>query len=794
MDSKIEQQPFTLTMLGTITDFTPELKQTAKPVPYTKGTQVKAYPKGETLSIVSSLIKTNRASKTPQADTQQPYPLATDDITVLNGPKTDGSNVGEKIALGLAALLKALAKGRTVLNLIAHSRGAVEAILIAHELEAIKTISSTCTTFAEVVNQLAEQQTQRYKKKPTNNTPDIIAPLKAQIALIPKEEQEQWYNTLKTNLPHASVNFFGIDPVPGDCFPITWYDERYFIIPEIIKNTELIYYANEHTDWGFTPILPVAAAKEKQNLVCYSMPGHHGTGSSGNNGSQQGVIVSPDGYKTTHVQKLMLYKLLNFLNKQAVVFNDGIQIFHQYSALGRKYAGNIVENPSIPVEGLDFPTILRLLYAEIAKNQLGYDAYDATHYSYMGLTKQRKILHPGHIYGLFNEVFTRYAGYVNEEHALLMQAYFFKLFGLDSPRKNAVDLINTASSVLEENIKKITHQVPSILDSENTRNKVTETFGIVMRLISQHYLTQDWSSLTKQKEKGVLHQALMNIISKFKELSASDNLLIQQFATELLLLIFNSINHTLILQAQGLEKDFNCLQESVDKRLTHFFSALLRQLNHLETNPQAIVEALVNCEEYKRLPNYPSTVKISYFYQQLASKGMEQYTLEQLIQSYEEQYTNTIEEFTRLYQQIQTFIQDLAALRQLIPNETITVDESDLLQKAKDLIAVAAERFYKDRPHALPPIGSTNEFMNLAERYAIAHFKLMDRHQELNKTPLKEDTSNVFVKTLSFFWSPVAKMLYGQHVASPIHTQTSITKDLGDSQMETQSNSLSATK
>ena len=205
-------------------------------------------------------------------------------------------------------------------------------------------------------------------------------------------------------------------------------------MPEIIKNTELIYYANERSDWGFTPICPEVASKEKQKFVRYSMPGHHGTGSSGNNASQQGIIVSPEGYKTTHVQKLIIYKILNFLSGQRVAFNDGTQIFHQYTALGRKYLGNETEKP-INLAALDFPIILQTLYAAIAKNQIGYDAYNLTYYSYMGLTKQRRTLHKGHTYGLFNDSFPTYSGYVNQEHALLMQAHFFKIFGLDTKRK-----------------------------------------------------------------------------------------------------------------------------------------------------------------------------------------------------------------------------------------------------------------------------------------------------------------------------------------------------------------------
>ncbi len=780
MDSKIEKEHFTLTMLGTITDFTPELKQTAKPTPYTKGAKVKDYPKGETLSVVSSLIKTNSPPKTTKVDAKNPYPFQADEITVINGPKTDGSNVGEKIALGLAAILKAITRGQTRINIIAHSRGAVESILIAHELETIQTISASCATFEEVLKHLAEQQTKRYKGTPTNNTPDIIEPLKSQLNLIPKEEQEQWFNNLKTYLPHASINFFGIDPVPGDCFPITWYDERFFILPEIIKNTELIYYANERSDWGFTPICPEVVSQVKQNFVRYSMPGHHGTGSSGNDGSQQGIIVSPDGSKTTHVQKLMIYKIINFLSRVGVAFNDGIQIFHQYTALGRKYSGNDAGTKSINVAALNFPTILRTLYAAIANNQIGYDAYNATHYSYMGLNKQRRTLHKGHTYGLFNDTFTTYSGYVNEEHALLMQAHFFKIFGLDTKRKNLAEMIDTARSVLEENIKKIINKESSILDSEINRKNVLETFGIVIRQVSHQYLTDDWCSIEKQKEKETLYQAIIDILTKFKELSASDNLAIQQFVSELLLLSFTSINHTLVIRAHGLKKDFNCLQESIDNRLMHFFSALLMQLNHSENSPSVILDEIINSEEYKILPNHPSSIKIDHIYKKLTGNGLEKYSIEQLTQSYEEQFANIIEDFAKLYQQIQILIYDLAALRSIVPNEKIEVDELNLLKQANGLIVMAAERFYKDRPQALPPIAETDSFIQLAEKHAIEHFGVIDRCKGKNKGPEKTnvDTSSVFSSAFSFFWSPMSRMIYGTQASASTNEEIPPKKEI----------------
>ncbi len=765
MDSKFERKTFTITMLGTLTDFSPTLKQAVKPAPYSKGAKVKDYPKGETFSVITSLIKSDSPVTLIKADAKNPYAYQSDEAVAVNGPKVDGSNVGEKIALGLAAALKAIARGKTVINIIAHSRGAVESILIAHELEAIQTVITSYATFDEVLKYLAEQQAKRRKGPPANNTPDIIEPLKSQMSQLPKEEQEQWFNRLKLYLPDTGINFFGNDPVPGDCFPITWYDERYFILPKIIKNTELIYYANERSDWGFTPVYPEIVCKETQHLVCYSMPGHHGTGSSGNNSSQQNIIVSPDLYKTTHVQKLMIYKILYFLSKQGVEFADGMQIFHQHTALGRKYSGSTPESQSIDIATLDYPTILRTLYGEIEKNLPGYNAYNATNYSYMGLTKQRRMMQKGRTYSIFSDVFTSSSGYVNTEHAALMQKYFFKIFGLDNDQLTHAEMLNTACSVLENNIKKMTDKEASILDSEANRKNVLETFDIVMKQVSLRYLNEDWDSSGKQKEKDILYGALTDILTCFKLLSVSDDLIIIQFSTKLLFLSLMSINAAVKLRAQDLEKDFNCLQESIDSRLTHFFTALLTQLNHSENNPSMILDEMKHAEEYQKLPNHPTSIKITHIYNKMPGKGLEQYDIEQLNKNYEEQCANTLEEFARLYQQIQTFIADLRALNHLVSNEQTEVNEANLLKQANELIVIAAERFYKDRPDELPPVAETECFMKLAEQYAIEHFNIIDRRKGL------------LSKTLSFFWSPVSSMIYGTEANNPPQVSSSQHKE-----------------
>ena len=251
----------------------------------------------------------------------------------------------------------------------------------------------------------------------------------------------------------------------------------------------------------------------------------------------------------------------------------------------------------------------------------------------------------------------------------------------------------------------------------------------------------------------------MHFTVETAKLSFSENVTIQQFVSELLLLSYTSINHTLVLRAQDLKKDFKYLQESIDNRLTHFFSALLIQLNHSEINTSVILDEIINGEEYKLLPNHPSETKITHIYKKLTGKGLDKYSIEQLTKSYEEQYENTIEDFAKLYQQIQTLIYDLAALRSIVPNEKIEVDEVNLFKYANGLIITAAERFYKDRPEALPPIAERGSFIQLAEQHAIEHFGVVDRSKGKNN-PL-ENTNAGTTSIFSFFWSPISNMIYG---------------------------------
>ncbi len=732
-------------MLGTDTVYTPTLKSVKKPI------KVLDYPKGETLSIVSSLIET---TATPKIDLKNPIPYEANEITVINGPDTRGSLVGEKIALGLAAVLKAIVREQTTINIIAHSRGAVESIILAHELEEIKKILESCKNLGELLERLTQQQSLRKKSKPVNNTPDIIAILKTQLQDI--EPQDEWFQNLKNNIPLATINFFGIDPVPGDIYPITWYDERFFSLPRIINNAEIIHYENERTDWGFTPIYPEAVNSE-QTISYQSMPGHHGTGSAGNNASQQKKIVSPEKTKTTHVQKLMLYKMLDFLNHHDVKFKDATEVFRYGRGLGRKHAKPIEEpiesTKRIDVSQLDFPKIYRELYSKIETNRAGYRAFNQTNYWMGGLLPQRKMLHTGHKYRQFNESYSIKVGYVNEEHSRLMQNYFFKTFNLVAPN-NLAEMIDAACNALKENIGQITPEHhPDVL----------QAFGIVIQQVSQKYLSEEWSTAEKQEQKQLLFAAITRALATFYELQTSDT---TTFFTQLIQLSLSGLINTVKAQYTILKEQFDRLQETPDKKLIHFFKGLLTQLNLQKTVQEQISEAMsseeqpeidarindiVNSEPYKKLDNHPINAKISYTWEQVKNEYPPQGSefIENLITGFEEQYGEYLKDFEKLYTQTQVLVNDIVALRKIKRFDDVSIltllqCECSLYNEiSPELIKITAQKFYQDRPHDLPKVAINDGFLKLAERYAIDNYGVIDRTQEQVDQKIKDLSNKV---------------------------------------------------
>ncbi len=732
-------------MLGTDTVFTPELKNKGK---VKKGD----YPKGETLSVISTQILINSVTKIDPTN-KSISPLISDEVQVINGPTTMGSEVGDRIGRGVAAIMKAAYRGQTPINIIAHSRGAVESLLIGHEVQYIQKVIKECNTLEELLKHIALQQAARNKAK-TSSTPDILGSLKSELTTV--EDKEAFFKNLKENMSNVSLNFFGIDPVPGDVRPITWYDDRFNTIPRIIKNTRIMYYENERSDWGFTPLDPQPEDPEYQNIEKFSIKGHHGTGSAGSDRSQKGIKVGPQEYKATQVQKLMIFMLLEFLQKYEVKFKH-LDIFEPGRALG----GKIYKSRFINEDTIDFESIYLDLYAEITKNVKAYDAYNETNYSYMGLLKDdRRILRNGK-YGKFHAVFPSTPGYINEHHGLLMQNFFFKQFGLHSIEQSSLDQVVTkAHKLLVHHIKAIakpnnesmssslnTKAVFPLLGKPKVREDILLTFRGLINRISQKYLTSDWSSDEKQREKIALFTAVKAMLSELSELSADENKDIQEFVGQLSKNIFEGIKEMVLQQYASMENDLNQSNISPDEELIQFFNNMVVQiapeLKNEGNEVIPIIAEIFAAEDFTSLSAQSLDKRIELIWEKIRAKlpheQTKEYSIERVKTLYQEQFGDQFEDFENLYNRLQVFIADIEALSQLSPETTsfFAGYELSLRKKVEVLIDNAAKRFYNEKSINHVDVITKDTFRELVERFAIKNYGAIDPLKVLQQQ--KED-------------------------------------------------------
>lgn len=639
---------FSLILLGTNTTFT--LKEKSD----------KNYPKGESLSVVATQIKTN-PNQVTQKDDEGISELIKNEVEVIKGPSTLGSEVGDRIGRGLASLLKAISRGQTTLNILGHSRGAVQGILIAHELNELQKIIGVCESLDEMLSHLKKQQDERVNKK-TSNTNDFISILKKKIKEHPN--QGEFFENLKFNCPKASLNFFLMDPVPGDVYPVTWYDARFYTLPLIVKNAEIIYYENERSDRGFTPIY-ISGTDSNQKITLLSMPGHHGTGSSGNNKSQQGYDVQPKDKKATHVQKLIVYKILHFLQQQGVELKEDLDLSQLQLRLGRKYVEAFKKG--------DFPHIYRSLYAKIQENSTKYLAFNNTNYPYMGLLEYRRLLKKG-IYEKYHHTFFANHGFVNEEHLQLMMDDFFSQLGVSSIDISNLDqVVKKVHELLVLCIKNLaeekTLESQPLLSSKIVRQNALNVYGVLIQEISQKYLMMGWALEVQQKLKTRLFDEVKEMLNSFKTLSNEDqkNNDVKEFALELIKKSKLGLTNTMAEQAKDLKSDFEKLMRlSPDLELEDFFTRIYLQLTQ---KPVDVVEKIFKSKEFIQMKDNTLDEKIKFIWSQIKDtipkEKSDSISIDELETLFNNQFGHKLKDYEKIQHRLLIFIEDVKALGQL---------------------------------------------------------------------------------------------------------------------------------
>ncbi|KTD55883.1 hypothetical protein Lsan_3435 [Legionella santicrucis] len=363
---------FTLTLLGTDTQFTPDHLENA-------------YDRAETLSYISTLI--NKESTMPTDDVTR---FRNQDVAVIDGPTTLGSEVGDRIARGVAAVLEAISRGETNISVIAHSRGAVEAILVAHELERLQNL---------------------IKEKGLNSfSPEILNSVCKYTKTAMSGSHKGTFESLKwdeisKHISDVKISMLNIDPVPGGNYvgvthvsSLAWRDPRFYEVPKIVKEYEQIVYENERTRC-FKPIVPKSVSPETK-FKLQSLPGHHGTGSGNLLDQQRGK--NPSEKSTAHVQELAVVKLIDFLKRNGVNITPRAQKDDPFAEL----MSDLFEK-EFPAWEKRLKDLYFKLYNQIIENREAYLNYNKTSYAVLGqeqallkliwnVTDQRIVHHQAH--------------------------------------------------------------------------------------------------------------------------------------------------------------------------------------------------------------------------------------------------------------------------------------------------------------------------------------------------------------------------------------------------------------
>ncbi|ETO93545.1 hypothetical protein [Legionella oakridgensis] len=568
---------FTLTLLGTDTTFSPVCVDNT-------------YDKAETLSYISTLI--NGVNDTSRTDEVTRF--RNKDVVVIDGPTTLGQEVGDRITRGVLAVLEAVSRGETDISIIAHSRGAVEAILVAHELERIQTLLKEQSGFnPDICNSVC-----KYTKAAMNGT--------HKSAL----ETLNW-DEIKKHMDAVKISMLNIDPVPGGNYvgitylsSLAWRDPRFYEVPKIVKEYEQFVYENERSRC-FKPIVPKCVSKETK-FKLQSLPGHHGTGSGNLLDQQRGV--NPTTKSTEHVQELMVVKLIDFLTRNGVNITpraDADPFAHLISYL-------FSEEPSLLSREERCESMYFILYNQIIANREAYLHYNKTAYPVLGqeqailrliwtIIDQRIVHYQAHNDTFLETIVPPVPGghFLNYEHARI---YLNRELGL-AANIPLSETINTAVTKLLQICRhtrflkelKKTGELPPVTMAESLREdrisptlETEEGFDLLLQGVStlveevrQSYLQ---NKLIDSGEREAVYHAIHTSFVEFARFNHDDPS--NELAQTIFATFKSNLETTLMLKLKALKDQYQDLANKLKEKqfLTDLQDKIQKIVEHLEAN------------------------------------------------------------------------------------------------------------------------------------------------------------------------------------------------------------------
>jgi hypothetical protein len=674
------------------------------------------YERGETLSYTAQTVVTllgeNEHAVIGAQDAAISY--SSPSVDVLNGPDTLGKKVGEKIAEAMMCALSAAAVGKKVLQISAHSRGAVQGTLLTHELARIK--------------RALHDTPEKSLKEILLDSPCILT----RTALVARfqgvdvdGETPELKARLRDLLDKLEVNIFFIDPVPGDTvygLPwVAWDDPRFYQKPPC-NRYEWLLCEDERSNC-FVPIVPEDIKEE-------TLPGHHGT-LSGNRYTQQlGDLPQTAEYQnlnTISVQDLVLCKWFHFVHKTTGIFAKSavpIELEQQHREL------DVVISRFLNAEDAQRNQELLQHYQTVARDIPAYRYFRKSSYPVVGLVAGDRPVHykKSALTNLSAVAPEMPHGFVNERHAELFleeSSQFSRQLSADIDVQ--WDTVHNSITRMIDEIRTGQGPLLNLLISTGGEQKFFNGLSILVDAISKKYLRNHLSSDEKKRLMDIIHFPFQRLAAvKGQE----DCQIFEHLIRHCEEVLRKGIKQTLEMHDHRLKERWDTLDKKMqyflasqtlfDNKFNEYIDGLnvsdtflaqlmeeikqnLRQVHPIaiESVKHALTEALLKIEKSEVL----NTEQKEHLNSIMLSEGYQQLRL--FVEAHDtsiEQYLAMLEE---LYQGSEDLIQACPQLSPLLGEQKLEINLRDVHLLKRDLInragLILREKEYdlSQRPHTV---------------------------------------------------------------------------------------------
>lgn len=512
----------------------------------TKIEEDKFYIRGETFSYTAQVVSHILGEKddvVKHADAADPksenyaHAYHSPSVDVINGPDTPGFEIGDRLAKALLLALGAVAEGKDELHISGFSRGAVESIVLTHELERVKEQLKADLEKAPDKRQSLGTIIANSSSVPGLSLIRDPSYTKAELnKLVDKDKEdddEELKRTLLENLEKLQVHLFALDPVPGGNFAkvarIGWQEEKHFYtLPEfVVKKHEFVQ--QHETSNCFKPIIPLGMPYEV-------IPGCHGTG-DGNQFDHNGDPV-PDKFAhmdLSGVQDLVLRRWYDF------TFPEQMEDFE--IDLGHPEL-DAVSNAYLPEKERGRNEQLLQNYKIISKNYPAFEWLASRNYNGLGRYMAERMVHFHQRGNVSIRQLDVHGGgkFLNLQHVQLWMSNQLSAFNffektlleqvewLQDNIENAFKEVDLSHSIGDE-----TQMIANLVANEKNHPLLIESLSFLVNTVTQTYMRNHLS----EKDRSACRDC---VIKTFESLEAAKRNL---KSAELAGNIYNSIRHDL---------------------------------------------------------------------------------------------------------------------------------------------------------------------------------------------------------------------------------------------------------